>query len=49
LLRKTTGHETSPHRLPDSGGAIDFTPMGLLTLTLLRGRARGTYYTAKKK
>jgi hypothetical protein len=30
LLRKTTGNETCPHRLPGSGMGIDITPMGLL-------------------
>jgi hypothetical protein len=49
LLRKTAGHETCPHCLPDSSVRIDTTPMGLLTPTLLRrGGVRGTYYTAKK-
>nr|QIR30304.1 RNA-dependent RNA polymerase [Plasmopara viticola lesion associated narnavirus 25] len=48
LLRKTTGHETSPHCLPDSSVGIDFTPMGLLLRTLSGARS-GTYYTAKKK
>jgi hypothetical protein len=49
LLRKATGNETSPHRLPGSGVVIYNTPMGLLTTTLFSGVARGTYYTAKKK
>nr|UHR49712.1 MAG: hypothetical protein SaNV8_gp2 [Sanya narnavirus 8] len=48
LLRNSTGNETRPHSLPDSCGAIDTTPMGLLPPRFLE-EGRGTYYTAKKK
>ncbi|UHR49684.1 MAG: hypothetical protein FNaV1_gp2 [Fushun narnavirus 1] len=49
MLRKTSGHETSPDSLPHSCLGIDNTPMGLALRTSFRGARAGTYYTAKKK